>query len=243
MEPISTATVLIVANKLLGKTGDEISKDLSKIYTHGRDNIISAATRKTDINIDATVNLRVARDVFWNGSYTDETICAEYFGGVLASSRSADGKDDIGIYYLDIIKSMSSSQLTLHYSIFNCLNKTLLDDSSNKTLNLGLDKEINTIKIWFDSSELETNLKIKIDTDFEALYRKGLIHEYRTKKYTSSSKTITMVTPTTLGVHLYAVAFNKLENWRDLSITDFGNLHGIDLPTNYSRKEEDLSNC
>jgi hypothetical protein len=65
----------------------------------------------------------VARDVLWNGALTNDEVCAEYFGGILASSRSEDGSDDGVIYYVDVIKSLSSKQLKLHYVIYNSFNK------------------------------------------------------------------------------------------------------------------------
>jgi len=44
-------------------------------------------------------NLRVTRDVIWNGAVTDDEVCAEYFGGILAASRTEDGKDDSAIQF------------------------------------------------------------------------------------------------------------------------------------------------
>ncbi len=132
MEPLTTlttaGTALAIANKLLGKTAETISDDIANLYKVGRDKIFATAVRKTaNMNDGKIANLRVARDVFFNGSFTDEAICAEYFGGILASSRSVDGKDDIGVFYTDIIKSLSSSQLKLHYIIYHSLNKLWLE--------------------------------------------------------------------------------------------------------------------
>ena len=88
--------------KVLGPTLDTLGEDINKVYQIGRDKIIKVAQRKvTNIEDGASANLRVSRDVFWNGAFTDEAICAEYFGGILASSRSQDGKDDSGVYYVD----------------------------------------------------------------------------------------------------------------------------------------------
>src|SRR5262245_7302211 len=118
MEPLTTITstgaALAIANKLLGKTAEAISEDIANLYRAGREKLVAAAIRKTsNIEDGKSANLRVARDVFTNGSFTEEAICAEYFGGILASSRSLDGKDDFGVFYTDIIKSLSSSQLKL----------------------------------------------------------------------------------------------------------------------------------
>src|SRR5688572_11934981 len=83
--------------KVLGPVLAELGDDARNLYKLGRDKLVQAALRKLK-NPDSgeRANLRVAKDVLWNGSFTDEQICAEYFGGILAASRSADGKDDTG---------------------------------------------------------------------------------------------------------------------------------------------------
>lgn len=124
MDLATTGVVAFMGEKILGKTFVTIGTDLAKLYEKGRDKIIEKATKKiTNIDDGKSANLRVSRDVFWNGSFTDESICAEYFGGILASSRSMNGEDDLGIYYVDLIKSLSSSQLKLHYLLYLSLNK------------------------------------------------------------------------------------------------------------------------
>ena len=55
--------------------------------------------------------------MIWNGAVTDDEVCAEYFGGILAASRTEDGKDDSAIQFVDCIKAMSAKQLHLHYAI------------------------------------------------------------------------------------------------------------------------------
>jgi len=222
------------AQKVLGPTLDKLGQDFAGLYAKGRDKIIEVARKKTK-NIDdkGQTNFRVSKDVFWNGSFTDESICAEYFGGILASSRTSDGKDDAGIYYLDIIKSLSSDQLHLHYVIYNSLNKILAGDSSKKEVNIGRSDEVQALPIWFPTIELILILRLKIDTDLEALYRKGLIYEYAVdgqKRDGKSDLRYTKVVPTTLGVHLYMVAFNCLNEWRDFPKKDFGNFEDIVLP-------------
>ena len=88
-----TASGLIAAKAILGPTFNEIGEDLRKLYAVGRDRIIDAAYRKlSDPNDGKKANLRVVRDTLWSGAFSDDEICAEYFGGVLAGSRSEDGK-------------------------------------------------------------------------------------------------------------------------------------------------------
>ncbi len=239
MEPLTTlattGTGLAIANKLLGKTAETISDDLAKLYKTGRDKIVSVAVRKTPNMEDGKIaNLRVARDVFFNGSFTDEAICAEYFGGILASSRSVDGKDDAGVFYTDIIKSLSSSQLKLHYIIYYILNKLWLEMPKEKTRpNAGMGTETGQYNIWFSTIELQ-NLGVDVEKDLIALHSKELIgssYEALGHKLEDGKEVpYTKVGPTTLGIQLYAVAHNKLPVWRNLPLEDFGVFPDIKTP-------------
>ncbi len=227
--------------KVLGPTLDTLGEDINKVYQAGRDKIIEVAKRKvSNIEDGASANLRVSRDVFWNGAFTDEAICAEYFGGILASSRSQDGKDDTGVYYVDLIKSLSSAQLRLHYTIYRSLNKLLIQDKTKKELNVGQSTQLYGVHLYFASVELQ-KADLKIDTDLEALYRKGLLHEYKTdghKLENDSTLPYTMIVPTTLGIQLFAIANNLLPSWRDYQLKDFGDFKDITLPQ-YSAFEID----
>jgi len=127
MDIATTGVTILIGKKLLGKTFDIISEDIATLYTKGRDTIIKKSTEKIpNINDGKSSNLRVTRDVFWNGSFTEEAVCAEYFGGILASSRSKGGKDDTGVYYVNLIKSLSSNQLKLHYLIYLSFNNNFI---------------------------------------------------------------------------------------------------------------------
>ena len=168
-------------------------------------------------------NLRVAKEVFSESIYTDDQVSHEYLSGILASSRSRDGKDDSMIYYLDMIKSLSSSQLMLHYFLYRALNE-LLANSPSRKLNLGQGDDMHQIKLHVNALELLTS-KIDLDRDFVALFSKGLITQWQVPKPTliqekGALKAIVLnaeATPTTLGFQLYAAACNRNAEWRALS--------------------------
>lgn len=231
--------------KLLGPTLDEMGTDLQLLYKIGKDKIIVAALRKLlspEDNYEA--NLRVTRDVFWNGSFTDESICAEYFGGILASSRSIDGKDDRGIYYADIIKSLSSQQLLFHYTIYFAFNKLLLNMSAEKERpNAGFGTDLQQYEIWFATQELDV-LGISAEKDLIALGNKDLIHssyeENEFKLENGQNIRYTKVKPSTLGIQLYAVAHNKLPRWRLFPYEDFGSFPDIQIPTHFTFTQDEL---
>jgi len=249
MEPLTTittaGTALAIANKLLGKTAETISDDIANLYKAGRDKLVSAAVRKTaNMEDDKIANLRVARDVFFNGSFTDEAICAEYFGGILASSRSIDGKDDLGVFYTDIIKSLSSSQLKLHYIVYYSLNKLWIEmPREEERPNAGMGTQTGKYNIWFSTIELQ-NLGVDVEKDLIALHSKELIgsnYEALGHKLEDGKEVpYTKVGPTTLGIQLYAVAHNKLLVWRNLPSEDFGEFPDIRTPNFFALSLDDF---
>ena len=246
---IPTEVQNLMLEKLLGPTLNEIGNDIKKFYIKGRDAIVRVATRKTDDEDSGKrTNLRVTRDVFWNGSFTDEAICAEYFGGILASSRSEDGRDDSGIQYVNIIKSLSSSQLRLHYTTYNSLNKLFIETHDN--VNVGQGKELQDRSIYFLTFDHINELNFNEHVDFKlidlnALFNHGLIHEYKTDVHVLSEgqKAIPyyMIRPTTLGVLLYAIAHNRLDEWQQFPKKEFGDFQDIVLPKVYAPSLDDLS--
>ena len=215
---------------LLGPVFTELGEDLRKLYAVGRDKIINAGYQKLgDPEDGKKANLRVARDVFWNGAFTDEEICAEYFGGVLAASRSNDGKDDSSIHFVTIIKSLSSSQLRLHYFIYTRLNQLLC--RGEKRINVGDGDELNPKAIYFSLHDL-VSLGVQPDTDFNVLYRNGLLHNYRTDQTTFAKTALPYASahPTTYGVLLFAVAHNRLDEWHEFDRQEFGTFKRVTLP-------------
>ena len=229
--------------KLLGPVFSELGEDFRRLYALGRDKIIQVACRKT-VNIEdgKIPNLRVTRDVFWNGAFTDNEVCAEYFGGILASSRTDDGKDDSCIQFVDVIKSLSAKQLGLHYVVYHALNLTM--QKQNKAIDVAQGSEIQQVSIWMDSTELIYTHGLDIDTDFNILWRQGLIYEYKVNEKIVDTITLSysMVKPTTFGVLLYAAAHNKMDHWRTFSEIDFGGFEDVPPPKIYATNFEELRN-
>ncbi len=224
----------------------ELGEDMKKLYALGRDKIILAGFKKITNKEDGqSANLRVTRDVLWNGSFTDEEICAEYFGGILASSRSKDGKDDTGVFYVDLIKSLSSNQLKLHYLIYFSFNKAFVSDPDKVKLNSGQESELAREKVFLSFMDiLQITGEKDIGRDLHALYSKGLIGNFQIKEHPLKNGKGTVpyifAVPTSLGVQLYAVGHNKLDQWRDFSKTDFGDFESINPPKFRAKNIKDL---
>jgi len=227
--------------KVFGPALTEIGEDLKKLYAKGRGKLVAAAYRKVPDQDDGKrANLRVTRDVLWNGAFTEDEICAEYFGGILASSRSSDGKDDDAIQFVDVIKSLSSKQLRLHYTLYNSLNKFFV--AAHQPVNVGQSTVLHTKKLWFAAAEL-VRLGLHIETDLNILHRNGLVSEYQTDNHKidhTRSLAYAYFTPTTFGIFLYAAAHNKLEVWRFFDRIDFGDFSDIALPAIYAATLDEL---
>jgi hypothetical protein len=227
--------------RAFGPVLSELGEDLKRVYASGRDRILAAGYNKIeDPNDGKRANLRVARDVLWNGAFSESEICAEYFGGIMASSRSEDGKDDSAIQFVDVTKSLSSKQLRLHYVIYNSLNKLLV--SSGTRINVGMGTELGERKVWFASLELTSTLGLTIETDLNILHRHGLISYYTMDTHVIGQKSLPFawVSPNTFGVLLYACAHNSYDEWRDFDRSDFGEFEGIALPQYYCESLEAL---
>ena len=228
--------------RAFGPVLSELGEDLKRVYAAGRERILTAGYQKIeDPNDGKQANLRVARDVLWNGAFSESEICAEYFGGIMAASRSEDGRDDSAIQFVDVTKSLSSSQLRLHYVIYNRLNKLLA--SSGTRTNVALKSELDLRKMWFASMELVSRLGLTIETDLNILYRHGLVSEYQTNNHTVGDKMLphAMVTPTTFGILLYACAHNRYDEWREFNTVDFDDFDDIELPEYYSESLQALT--
>lgn len=230
-----------VAQQLFGKTLAEMGDDLNKIYKNNREKLINkAASKVANPNDGAKPNLRVARDVIWNGAVTDDEVCAEYFGGLLAASRSADGKDDSALIYVDCIKALSAKQLHLHFVVYSTLQTLLL--SKEKKVNPGMEDELSTIEVWFATNELTSQLQLKPDIDLNVLHRQGLIGGYATNNHVAGERALpyTKANPTTFGVLLFAAALNSIPEWTLFGRKPFPQSANIPLPTIYASTLADL---
>ncbi|MDE0405435.1 MAG: hypothetical protein OXI53_09005 [Nitrospira sp.] len=229
----------VALQKVLGPVSEEVGEEFRRIYKAGREKILASAYRKLENPDDGKqANLRVAQDVLWNGAFTDDEVCAEYFGGILASCRSKDGKDDSNIQFSSTIRSLSSSQLRLHYLIYNVFNKMLV--AKQAKINVGQGTEVEVQSIWLSPAELMKTYHINLDTDLNGLYKQGLVHEYKFDTLASTSVHFSMANPTTFGVMLYAAAHNRMSEWRQFSSLDFGDFESIPTPRYFGTTLDEL---
>lgn len=236
MDVITTAAVAYVTKdgiqKLLGPTfeyyGIGLKNTIESFNQKAKDNlnkILQKSIIKKGKRLDENgiINPRILKEIVLDGSFCDTEIIQEYYSGILASSRTEKGNDD-GIYYINIIKGLSSRQLKLHYAIYS----KFVIENKNIDCNLHVSSEASKIKVNFSMKELAEYLDLKTvneinnftSNDLPALYNAGLIGPYKfdtTKKEINKQFEFSI---DLLGVSLFLQAVGYSEIFAPRCLTD-----------------------
>jgi hypothetical protein len=107
--------------RLLGPAADEYGEQLRQIVARQRtaraERLLTKAEAKSR-GRGGSVPPRVAFRVLEDGTLSDDELMAEYLSGVLAGSRTPDGRDDRAVPWSDLLTRMSSLQLRAHYVLY-----------------------------------------------------------------------------------------------------------------------------
>lgn len=134
--------------RVLGPTADLIGEKLAKTAK----NIFVNAERKISfhrIPNDNRINPSIVHQLTHDWIYNDEEIFAEYYGGVLAASKS--GQDDIGTTIGQMITRLSSYSLRFHYIIYNALRNRFY----GKNINLSDEAACNLCRIFINKNDMD----------------------------------------------------------------------------------------
>lgn len=129
--------------KILGPTADYVGNGLQGWAERRTENvrqIFSRAEAKLGaegLNKPGAVPPRVLKQVLEDGSYCDDELGREYFGGILASSKSSVPRDDRGATLAALAGRLSQYQLRCHYVMYAHARRLLL----GADLNLGIDDD------------------------------------------------------------------------------------------------------
>jgi hypothetical protein len=120
-----------VVEKMLGPTADYLGggiKHWTEKRVHNVGRIFEHARIKLGSKIDhtGTVPPKVLRSVLDDGSFCDDELAAEYFGGVLASSRSEVSRDDRGASLAALVGRLTTYQIRTHFFFYNLI-KSIFD--------------------------------------------------------------------------------------------------------------------
>lgn len=212
--------------KLLGPTFDYIGgtiKDNTERMCINLGHIFSVAEKKLGekINDEGKVPPKVLKDIVNNGCWCEDELQAEYFGGILASSRSEISRDDRGSYYSRIVDSLTTYQIRLHYLIYTELRELFIGADHN----IG-DPSVRTqleifipFRTYIDAMDFSENEAHQFGSILQnsiwGLVNAGLVDntfnfgpvEYVRKYYPKASDGGILLRPTTLGAELFLWAY------------------------------------
>jgi hypothetical protein len=145
MDPATGLTILggavgsaKVLEKMLGPTADYLGGGLKNWTERGCHNvgrIFERAKARLGPKIDEPGGIppRVLKEVLSEGPFCDDDLWADYFGGVLASSRSGVERDDRGARFASILSRLSTYQVRCHFVLYRLFK--MLFDGGGGTVN------------------------------------------------------------------------------------------------------------
>ena len=139
---IVTAGALVskdTINKLLGPTADYLGELLQGKVQKRAENIgriFQKAAKKLGSKIDepGQVHPKLLKGLIMDGSFCDDELTAEYYGGVLASSRTGVSRDDRGTTYLNQISNFSIYQIRTHFILYMVLRRLFCNSQLTPSL-------------------------------------------------------------------------------------------------------------
>jgi hypothetical protein len=132
-----------ILEKLLGPTAEYLGQGMLSLAKKRLENIqriFTNAEQKLGDRIESpgAVPPRVLAGVLNEGSYREDELEVEYFGGVLASARTEVSRDDRGASFVSLVSRLSSYQLRLHYITYRVFLE--LYGSSGKMVTMPVDR-------------------------------------------------------------------------------------------------------
>jgi hypothetical protein len=125
-----------VVEKILGPTADYLgagAKDWTERGLKNLTRVFDKAKNRLGENIETpgAVPPKVLRGLLAEGPFCDDELSAEYFGGVLASSRSEIGRDDRGVTFTSLLGRLSSYQVRAHFFFYSVIETLYRGSSEN----------------------------------------------------------------------------------------------------------------
>lgn len=193
--------------KLLGPTADYLGEGLKTYTEKGANNIkriFGNAIKRlgNKINEPGQVPPKVLKGILTEGYFCEDKVSAEYFGGVLASSRSGISRDDRGATFLNLISNLSSYQIRTHYILYFIARKRHIGKSS--------DLRSFKMSVYIPDDVYFRAMDLKNDKSSVTIYehsiiglqRHELVSEVKWQDKSTIDKSITF-TPTLMGMELY----------------------------------------
>jgi hypothetical protein len=205
--------------KIFGPTCDYLGNRLKEYVKSRIENIENICKKAEQLDIEekfathGAISPRILNELIRDGSFIEEELVQTYFAGILLSSRDVYGNDDRGLYYLDIIKKLSSFDIRLHFYLYLAFRNQFLDSIDS----LSLYKTKDNLLVFLPLSELFKFLLMDIDShnlffdrineSLNRIKKEGLLSEYifsnmkfeLQKRYNSASEGGIVMIPSSLG--------------------------------------------
>lgn len=108
--------------RVLGPSADAVGETLRGYTGYRLRNVLRiidrAVAKSRSVDEDSAVSLRVAHVLLADGSYCDDDLVADYLGGLLAASRTPQGRDDRAAAWSKVVTGLSSLQVRAHYLLY-----------------------------------------------------------------------------------------------------------------------------
>lgn len=227
-----------VVTKILGPTAEYLGQQLKEYAQKRLENtgkIFSNAEKKLGDKLDrpGQVPPKVLKTILNEGSYADDAVATEYFGGVLASSRTEVGRDDRGARLAKMIDSLSAYQLRSHYLIYSTISELFSNGGHRFSLpenrsKMQLFMPLQDYAEAMEFTQPEWDNRQMLNHIFHGLSGDGLIeNDWRfgpqesLKRMFSGAPSAGIVgIPTALGAELLLWAFGHGDKHLDFLLTD-----------------------
>jgi len=246
-----------LVEKMLGPTAEYIGTGIQS-WTEQRvknvSRIFSNAQEKLGDKIEepGSIPPRVLKEILDEGSFCSDSLTADYFGGVLASSRSKIDRDDRGASWSALVARLSSYQVRTHYmvyrGIYDCFRgqdyKFNMDDRKDLEILIPFSSYMKSMDF---TSEENNQIGSLMNHAFFGLNKENLVETFvygngerlktrRSKFFAPPEEGGILVTPSALGCELFLWAHGNGSS--DLSYTLFLDL---EVPKGLSEPEGILS--
>jgi hypothetical protein len=211
--------------KLLGPTAEYMGAGLREFTEKRAQNIqhiFSNAASKLGHKLETPgeVPPKVLKAILDDGSFTNDPLAVEYLGGILASSRTEEGRDDRGARMAKTVESLSTYQLRTHYLIYSTI-RTLFS-ASGLSPNMGGRPKMQIFipySGYLNAMELSTvemeQISPILGHIFFGMHRDDLIEGHwqygdrdsSLKLYPSASEGGIVCQPSALGIELFLWVF------------------------------------
>jgi hypothetical protein len=246
IEGAAVAALGWAGTRLLGPTFEEIGMDIKGRYSDRRVGNFVRIGRNAEAKAGASliepgeVSPRVAMKILEEGSWCDGPVMAEYFGGILANSRSPDGSNDRGLVWAGLVSRLSTEDIHLHYLVYEAFRRLFFGRAD---LKWGDENVRGQSQLYVSETDAGHAIGKAVDLtpSLTALVREGLLGDKywsgRPKDLNAYLKVVLphpgiVVTPSLPGIELFLWAFNQ--GHRD--VTDI-----LSLPPNLFLSQEGLS--